>query len=63
MAGKFLGFTTQNKLAKNDSETDFFKFFKNAFFAKKVENVQNCVKLVIFKKDDTEKKKLNSDQK
>ena len=50
---KYINFNTQKRnKAKNDFEKDFYKLLNNAFYGKTMENVQNRLKIKIFKKDD-----------
>ena len=50
---KYISFNTQKQnRAKNDFEKDFFKLLVNAAFGKFLENVRNCLRLELIKKDD-----------
>ena len=50
---KCINFKTQKRNnAKNDFEKDFYVLLNNAFFGKTMENVQNCLRLEFFEKDD-----------
>ena len=50
---KYINFNTQKRnQSLNDFERDFYKLLNNAFYAKTMENVRNCLKIKLFKKDD-----------
>ena len=44
--------TRERNRAKNDFKTDFIKLLVNAAFGKFLENVRNCLRLEVIKKDD-----------
>ena len=50
---KYIDFNTQKRhQVVNDFEKDFYKFLKNAFYGKTMENVRNRCKIEIIKRDD-----------
>ena len=50
---KYISFNTRKRnRVKNDFGKDFFKLVVNAAFSKLSENVRNCLRLELFKKDD-----------
>ena len=50
---KYINFITQKRnQAVNDFEKDFYKFLKNAFYGKTMENVRNRSKIKFVKKND-----------
>ena len=50
---KYISFNTQKRnRARNDFEKDFFKLLINAAFGNFFENVRNCLRLELVKKDE-----------
>ena len=50
---KYITFNTQKRnRSKSDFEKDFFKVFNNASFVNFLENIRNCLRLELIKKDD-----------